>query len=264
MANDEEDPPPVCYHGGAFFEAIGSRFDDLTRRHAVVNADVLDAWFDPSPGVLAALREHLPWLVRTSPPTEAEGLLAEVASARGVPRDCLVPGAGSSDLIFRALTRWLSPASRVLTLEPSYGEYDHVFRHVVGCRVDRLVLRAEDDFDVPIGRLADAIRSGYDLVVLVNPNNPTGRHIPARDLAPILADLPGATRVWVDEAYVDYAGPGESLERLASTTPNVVVCKSFSKVYALSGLRAGYVCCVPEAARGLRDLTPPWVVSLPA
>jgi hypothetical protein len=56
---------------GAFFEAIGDDFSALERRHGVVNADVLDAWFDPSPAVLAALRQHLPWALRTSSPLPA-------------------------------------------------------------------------------------------------------------------------------------------------------------------------------------------------
>ena len=64
------EPQANCYHGGAFFEAIGDQFDDLSRRDQVINGDVLDAWFDPSPKVLDALHEHLPWLLRTSPPVE--------------------------------------------------------------------------------------------------------------------------------------------------------------------------------------------------
>src|SRR5262249_62247408 len=63
-----------CYHGGAFFEAIGEEFETLERRHDIVPADVLDAWFPPAPAVLEALREHLDWLVRTSPPTHRTGL----------------------------------------------------------------------------------------------------------------------------------------------------------------------------------------------
>src|SRR4051812_8842245 len=116
----ERSTPSGCYHGGASFGAIGVRFDDLGRRRGVINADVLDAWFDPAPGVLGALREHLPWLLRSSPPAGSEGLLAEVAEARGLPQECLVAGAGSSALIYLALRRWLSPRSRALIVEPSY------------------------------------------------------------------------------------------------------------------------------------------------
>ena len=53
------------YHGGAFFEAIGEEFDRLERKDQVINADVLDAWFDPAPRVVEALREDLPWILRT-------------------------------------------------------------------------------------------------------------------------------------------------------------------------------------------------------
>ena len=84
-----------CYHGGAFFDAIGDEFDDLTRREDVINADVLDAWFPPSPLVLDALRGHLPWLVRTSPPTDCGGMARKIAAARGVGAECIQPGAGS-------------------------------------------------------------------------------------------------------------------------------------------------------------------------
>jgi histidinol-phosphate/aromatic aminotransferase/cobyric acid decarboxylase-like protein len=260
----ESDVPRGCFHGGAFFEAVGTDFRDLGRRQRMINADVLDAWFDPAPGVVSALQAHLTWLLRTSPPIDAEGLIAEIAAARGLPEESLVPGAGSSDLIFRALPRWLSPASRTLILEPTYGEYAHVLESVIGCRVDRLALRRGDGFEVPLEGLTAALRRGYDLVALVNPNNPTGRHLPRRSLEPILAHLPARTRVWIDEAYVDYAGPGESLEAIACRSRNVVVCKSMSKVYALSGARVAYLCCEPRLARDLRSVTPPWVVSLPA
>jgi hypothetical protein len=65
--------PAECFHGGAFFDAIGDEFDQLHRSASIINADVLDAWFPPSPRVVAALEEHLPWLMRTSPPAACEG-----------------------------------------------------------------------------------------------------------------------------------------------------------------------------------------------
>jgi histidinol-phosphate/aromatic aminotransferase/cobyric acid decarboxylase-like protein len=63
---------------------------------------------------------------------------------------------------------------------------------------------------------------------------------------------------------LDYAGAGQSLEMVAAEMPNVVVCKSLSKVYALSGARAAYLCANPRLLEPLRPLTPPWAVSLPA
>src|SRR5689334_13656330 len=83
-------PAGQVFHGGKSFEAIGVAFDHLERAESVVNADVLDAWFDPSPGVIEKLRDFLPFLARTSPPVRAAGLVEAIARHRGVPEDCLL------------------------------------------------------------------------------------------------------------------------------------------------------------------------------
>ena len=275
--------PASCFHGGAFFSAIGESFDDLNRRHAIINADVLDAWFPPAPGVLTALAEHLPWLLRTSPPTSCHGLIETIAHARGVGTENILPGAGSSDLIFRALRHWLTPRSHALILDPTYGEYAHVLERVIGCSVDRLRLSRANNYEVDLALLEEAFSDDYDLIVIVNPNSPTGRFIPRARLEPLLRRAPQRTRIWIDETYIEYAAcpllpvarqhdngieaytaGNESLERFATQSENVIVCKSMSKIYALSGARAAYLCTGPHQLETLRAITPPWVVSLPA
>jgi histidinol-phosphate/aromatic aminotransferase/cobyric acid decarboxylase-like protein len=254
--------PPGCFHGGAFFEAIGAGFDALERRESIVNADVLDAWFPPSPRVLATIEEHLPWLARTSPPTNCEGLREAIASHRGVRTENILTGAGSSDLIYRAFLAWLDRNSRVLILDPTYGEYAHVLENVIGCRVDRLTLSRSDGYQVNLNKLQWRMRQSYDLVVIVNPNNPTGRHVSQAELESVLRTVPHETRVWIDEAYIDYVGSGESLERFAAQSENIIVCKTMSKAYALSGMRVGYLCAAPHQICDLIPLTPPWAVGL--
>lgn len=256
--------PAPCFHGGAFFDAIGPEFDHLERRNEIINADVLDAWFPPSPKVIAALSEDLPWLLRTSPPTQCEGLACVIARTRGVAPENILPAAGSSDAIFLAFRHWLNPASRVLILDPTYGEYAHMLEKVIGCRVDRLSLAREDNYRVNLGELANLFQRGYDLIALVNPNSPTGQHIPCAELENVLHQVPVNTRVWVDETYVEYAGANQSLEKSAAASANIVVCKSMSKVYALSGVRAAYLCGPKPIIAELRGLTPPWAVGLPA
>src|SRR5205814_2328158 len=149
----------------------------------------------------------LPWLLRTSPPTDCAGLIEAIAQARGVTRENILPGSGSSDLIFRALRHWLAPASQVLILDPTYGEYAHVLEGVIGCTVDRLTLSRQHNYAVDLARLKAALADAYDLVVLVNPNSPTGRHVPRAELERVLSKAPACTRIWVDETYVEYAGP---------------------------------------------------------
>jgi histidinol-phosphate/aromatic aminotransferase/cobyric acid decarboxylase-like protein len=256
--------PTACFHGGAFFEAVGAKFDRLDRSSRIINADVLDAWFPPSPKVLAALTDHLAWLLRTSPPSGCEGLIETIAEIRGVSRENILPGAGSSDLIFRALRQWMTPTSRALILDPTYGEYAHVLEQIVGCTVDRLSLSREDHYAVDLARLEAALSKDYDLVVLVNPNSPTGRHIPVKELEAVIQRAPARTRIWVDETYVEYAGSDQSLEVFACQSENVVVCKSMSKVYALSGARVAYLSAGQHQLEELRAITPPWVVGLPS
>jgi histidinol-phosphate/aromatic aminotransferase/cobyric acid decarboxylase-like protein len=255
--------PAPCYHGGEFFKAVGEGFDCLDRRKGIINADVLDAWFPPAPGVLAALERDLPWLVQTSPPTGCEGMVRAIARARGVPVESILPGGGSSDLIFRALRHWLTRESRVLLLDPTYGEYGHVLERVVGCHVDRWPLARAQGYRLDVRQLPERVRGGYHLVVLVNPNSPTGEAVPREELESALGAAPASTRVWVDETYVDYLGPDQSIERFAAHSENVVVCKSMSKVYALSGMRVAYLCAGGHQLEGLRAITPPWVVGLP-
>ncbi len=256
--------PAACFHGGAFFSAIGEQFEDLSKHESVINADVLDAWFPPAPGAVAAVTEYLPWLLRTSPPTSCGGLIETIASARGVKPNNLLLGAGSSDLIFRALRHWLTPDSRVMILDPTYGEYAHVLERVIGCQVDRFRLARDSNYTVDLTELGKSLEKNYDLVVLVNPNSPTGQHISRGELECVLRCAPPCTRVWVDETYVEYSGADQSLERFAAESNNVIVCKSMSKVYALSGARVAYLCSSPHQLEELRSITPPWVVSLPA
>jgi histidinol-phosphate/aromatic aminotransferase/cobyric acid decarboxylase-like protein len=268
--------PSACFHGGAFFEEVGVNFHDLSRHKKIINADVLDAWFPPSPKVISALKEYLPWLLRTSPPTACNGLIETIAQVRGVVPVNILPGAGSSDLIFRALRHWLAASSHALILDPTYGEYAHVLERVIGCTVDRLKLYRCDNYDVDLARLEAALADNYDLVVLVNPNSPTGRYIPKKQLERLLRATPARTRVWVDETYIEYANsnsrPGsvmesrssESIERFAAASENIIVCKSMSKVYALSGARVAYLCGGAHQLEELRAITPPWAVSLPA
>ncbi len=254
--------PAACFHGGESFDAIGTAFDDIGRHRDVIDADVLDAWFPPAPAVISALEEELPWLLRTSPPVDCAGLVAAIAKARDLATSAILPGAGSSDLIFRALPRWLSPSSRVLLLDPTYGEYAHVLEKVVGCRVERVPLTRSTGYRLDPAQLKELIATGPDLVILVNPNSPTGQFITADEIDDLLSASPPSTRVWIDETYIDYVG--ESVERLIPRHDNLIICKSMSKAYALSGARVAYLAAGPHQLEELRALTPPWVIGLPS
>ena len=254
-------PDSDCYHGGEFYSAIGEDFLHLERSRRIINADVLDAWFDPAPAVITALQEYLPWIIKTSPPTQATGMRDAIAAARGIPPGAILPGGGSSDLIFLALGRFLTSASRVLILDPMYGEYAHVLERVIGCQVERLPLSRADGYRVNPQALIARLAAGFDAVLLVNPNSPTGAFMPSVQLADILAQAPPQTLIWVDETYLNYADETDSLELAASRSERMFVCTSLSKAYALSGARCAYLVGPEDRLRELRRWTPPWAVS---
>jgi histidinol-phosphate/aromatic aminotransferase/cobyric acid decarboxylase-like protein len=253
-----------CFHGGAFWKALDPRFEHLSRRDEIIAADVLDAWFPPSPAVLEALQGDAGWIARTSPPTQGEGLIEAISEGYSLPASSIVVGGGSSSLIYLALGQWLNAESRVLLIEPSYGEYGHVCRNVVGCQVATLQLSCRSDFRLNVDEWLSRLHERhYDLAVLVNPNNPTGAGLESKHLSSILAAVPKHTRVLVDEAYIDYTALG-SIQSLAARSEHVFVVKSLSKCFALSGLRVAYLCGNEAEVAKLRRWSPPWAVSLPA
>jgi histidinol-phosphate/aromatic aminotransferase/cobyric acid decarboxylase-like protein len=167
--------------------------------------------------------------------------------------------------MFLALRELLSSNSRVLLFNPTYGEYAHICTNVIGCHVEFFNLDRESNFVVDLARLSERVCGGaYDLVIIVNPNNPTGQLIERKQLEATIASFPARTKTWIDEAYIDYAGAEHSLARFAATRENVFVCKSLSKVLALSGLRVASLVGNKEQIDRFKLLTPPWSLSLPA
>jgi histidinol-phosphate/aromatic aminotransferase/cobyric acid decarboxylase-like protein len=253
-----------CFHGGTFFKAIGEDLGNTEKRHEIINADVLDAWFTPSPKIVEAVTKDLPWLLQTSPPTHNKGLVDAISRARMVGPESILPGAGSSDLIFLGLQNLLDSHSRVLLLDPCYGEYRHVLSNILNCHITPFKLSLTEGFRIDVELLRSEIIKGYDMVILVNPNSPTGVYLDTSVLKTILMTVPISTIVWIDETYIEYAGAGNSLEKFAAASENMIVCKSMSKVYALSGARVAYLCAGQHIIKYLSAFTPPWSVSLPA
>jgi histidinol-phosphate/aromatic aminotransferase/cobyric acid decarboxylase-like protein len=253
-----------CPHGGMALGLLGDDLRELGAMGTVVDADVLDAWFPPSPQASNALAGDVTMLARTSPPPFADGLVTAIARRFALDRRSVAVGAGSSDLIYRSMTAWLGPRSRVLVLDPSYGEYAHVAETVCGASVERLGLSRSEGYVVDADRLRRALASGYDLVVLVNPNNPTGLHVDRTTLLDVVRGAPTSTRIWVDEAYAHFLPHDSTLLADAAGSHNLFVCRTLSKSLALSGLRVAFLAGPEAEVAALRHRTPPWIVGFAA
>lgn len=179
-----------------------------------------------------------------------------IAQKEKIDPECIVFGNGATQLL-HAIPRCLKPRKALLAV-PSFPEY----RATLSCQIKEFQLRAEEGFCLnPAAFLHTAERECPDLVVLANPNNPTGTLIPRGALLNIARSCAkfGATLV-LDESFVDFA-PEESLLRQASQQNHLVVVRSLTKFFALPGLRIGYLVARRSLAAKLAAQLEPWSVN---
>ncbi len=249
----------ICFHGGTSFDAVGISFDKLNKKEKVIRADVTDAWFDTSPKVINLVNKNLPWLLKNSPPTLADGLIKAISTNRKIPEENILVGGGSSDLMFIFFPNF--DFKRAVIIDPMYGESAHIIKNVLGKKIKRVFQNKENNFKVDIESVVKEVLNG-DLVIIVNPNNPTGQFVRRTQMDELLKKLPKKVTLFIDETYIDFIGKEESVESLAIKNKNLVVLKSMSKFFALSGARIGYLIAHEEVTKKLRNKIPPWSVGL--
>ncbi|HAM15477.1 MAG TPA: threonine-phosphate decarboxylase [Eggerthellaceae bacterium] len=188
-------------------------------------------------------------------------LTADLASIEDVPAEHIVITAGATDAFMRIVAS-LRP-HKALICTPCYSGYEQSLRQL-HVRIVHHSLVARENFDMT-ERIIDYIEPDVDMMFLCSPNNPTGRVIPRDLLCKILraADRWG-TWVVLDESYLDFTIE-HSATSLLDRYPRLIVVKTFTKIYAMAGLRVGWVVCGTSAvADGLREAGMPWIVSTPA
>ena len=190
------------------------------------------------------------------PELDAASLRADLADFHGLPEANLLPGSGSTELIY-LLPRVLRPR-RALLVRPCFGEYAPALEQA-GCRIDYFDLEPLQDFAFSVADLLAAVRSETDLVVLANPGNPSGVAIEAAQLLE-LAERLGSCRLLVDEAFVDFC-PQRSLIKEVAARPNLLLLRSMTKIYAIPGLRVGYLAASASDIAKLATAREPWTLS---
>ena len=189
------------------------------------------------------------------PEEEPVALRTAVSEHLGVGYAEVVLGNGSSEIIYW-LAAELAPR-RVLIVEPTFSEYGRACR-AAGAHCDSLLLAEGESFALDVERLEPA---GYDLVFVCNPNNPSGYFAPLEDMLRLWQRCRAAgTRLAVDEAFIDFTAPGQSL-LAAGLTPGLFIIRSFTKSHALAGLRLGCLAAHSDFAARLRTRIPPWNIN---
>jgi histidinol-phosphate aminotransferase len=207
--------------------------------------------YPPIPAVQEAAARALTSLNRYPDPTNA-ALRARLSDVTGVPAHRIAIGNGSCDVLLAAGEALLEPGAELVYAWPAFSVYPHLAA-ASGARAIEVPLTEDHRHD--LGAMRREITVATRLVLVCNPNNPTSTALPLEEIAAFVDDVPAHVCVILDEAYVEFnmlQDPDESVE-LLERHPNLVLLRTFSKIYGLCGLRVGYALCGSESFRTAVD-----------
>lgn len=203
----------------------------------------------PHPAVRESLRlddAHL------YPHRDNRPLMESIGAAFGLTPDHFWVGNGSDEVLDLAIRLFLEPGQRLVVPTPSYSMYPHLARLN---RVEYVGVATNDQFQTTASKL---LAAKPDLILVCNPNNPTGTLFDPRLVGELLESFEGP--VLVDEAYAEFSGT--TLLPLVDRFPNLLISRTLSKAYGLAGLRIGFGAAHPEVADFVRRAKPPFSVNV--
>jgi histidinol-phosphate aminotransferase len=194
--------------------------------------------FSPHPQVLEAVEAQLRTLNRYPDPAKTT-LRRRLSDRTGVAAERIAIGNGSCELLLAGAEAMLEPGAEVVYAWPSFSIYPHLAA-MTGARAIEVPLNDAQEHD--LDAMAKEVTAATRMVIVCNPNNPTATALPPAQIDEFLKALPRNVAVVLDEAYIEFAmtqDPDESLD-LLKKHPNLIVLRTFSKIYGLCGLRVGY------------------------
>ena len=201
-----------------------------------------------SPAVRAAVLDTLHALHRYPDPLGGD-LKRALADKHGIAADRIVLGNGSHELLMQLAQVFAGPGDDVVASQYGFAVYA-IATQAAGATLVAAPALPPDHVEAPRGHdlaaIAAAIGERTKLVYLANPNNPPGTWFSIQALAAFLHDVPRHVLVVVDEAYAEFVGEGVTALSLLAEHPNLIVTRTFSKAYALAGLRVGFAVAHPE------------------
>jgi threonine-phosphate decarboxylase len=242
-------------HGGNVFavsRSLGVSPEDILDFSASINP------LGPAQGVREALLTVFSRLAHY-PDSDCTELREALAESHGVEPANICVANGSTQLIY--LLPRLAPGKRALVVAPAFSEYARALARD-GWGVEQFVLDATDGFAFPLNRLEMSLRNGYDLLILGNPGNPTGRLYPISVVEAIhrLCRAAGCFLI-LDEAFMDFCEEG-SAKHHAAEREGILVLRSLTKFYALPGVRVGYAIGKTSIIARLALSREPWSVNI--
>jgi histidinol-phosphate aminotransferase len=242
--------PEAARRGGPGLQAVPAPGSARTGPEAVVRLSSNENPYGPSPAAFDAMRDAF-GLAWRYPDEHGDALARDIARLHDVDTRQVLLGAGSSEILMLGAVAFTGPGRPAVAAEPTFESLPlHARRH--GAEAIAVPLTADFRHDLP-KMLAAAPDPG--LIYVCNPNNPTASITPKEELRALLAKAPERTVVLVDEAYFHFVDSGdfESVVPLVASRPNLVVTRTFSKIYGMAGLRCGYAVAQPGTIARMRD-----------
>ncbi|MBA3302138.1 MAG: histidinol-phosphate transaminase [Thermoleophilaceae bacterium] len=214
----------------------------------------------PHPDVRAAIEAQTGNLNRYPDPANTR-LRTALAERYDLAPEWIAVGNGSCEILLAAAQAMLEPGAEIVYAWPSFSMYPHL-AGMSGARAVTVPLDPAGRHDLEaMGR---EVSAATRLVIVCNPNNPTGTALPVEAIGEFAASLPAHVALVIDEAYVEFnltQDESESVE-LVRRHPNLVVLRTFSKVYGLCGLRAGYALGSPDFREAVDRVRQPFSVNM--
>jgi histidinol-phosphate aminotransferase len=229
-----------------FSESTPSPTD--TKTPDVVRLSSNENPYGPSPAALKAMTAGF-GLAWRYPDEKQDELVEALAKLNGVSKENVLTGAGSGEILKVAVAAFTGTDKKLVVGDPTF-EAAAGHAKASHAEVVKVKLNATYGHDLP--KMADI--PGVGLHYVCNPNNPTASITPKAELRAFLAKVPRETMVLVDEAYHHFVESAdyESVIPLVKDYPNLIVARTFSKVYGMAGLRCGYCVAQPDKIELMR------------
>jgi len=209
-----------------------------------------ECWTGPmAPGAKAAA-DVIAQCNRYSPHEERSKLIKAIAMMEKVPEDRIVPWPGSNEALARTVVAFCSPTKGLVTADPTYETAGTAAKYI-GAPIKAVPLTADYRHDVK-AMLAANPKAG--LYYVCSPNNPTGTLTPMADIEWLVANKPAGAIVVVDEAYIHWTPdfPNNTANHLVRAGKDVLIMRTFSKVFGMAGMRMGFAMGRPDLIAKLR------------
>ncbi|MEC5396236.1 histidinol-phosphate transaminase [Uliginosibacterium sp. H1] len=241
----------------------GKPISELAREMGLNEADIVKLASNEnplgmSPKARAALDAVLSDIARY-PDGNGFALKQKLSAKFGVSPESLVLGNGSNDVLEMAVRAFLKPRDSAVYSQHAFAVYPIEVLAIGARGIVTPAVQYGHDLDA----MAKAIEADTRMVFIANPNNPTGNFLPGAQIKAFLERVPAEVLVVLDEAYNEYLAPEQRYDSLAwlQQHPNLIITRTFSKIYGLAGLRVGYAVANEEVAGMLNRVRQPFNVS---